>query len=433
LEQTRATLDFAARAANVVCAPQRTILALDSPPGGTAAAAALEAEVALLRAALASKAAECKALRARLDGGGSGGGCSSGATTTPPAGAGGASPRGAAAAPSPLARLSARLTFRRAAGTSSRVAGDLGPGPHAAAEGEGSGALSAAHCRPRAATAAAPPGSLLRRAMCLGAPALGSFSLAAASLQLTSGPGLLTDPLSSQEAPQALRKCSTIGGHEGCTAAAAAAVAAAAGDGSTGGPIEPVNDGAAITPQPLLQRRATDGERSSGGAGGWGRGPAVSGWGAGLVPDALRQRILQQLLLQLQCCRAESCQLRAQAVALSAQLAVAREEGAAAGRRLAEVTEGVRRLQVARQAEVAKWSDALKELDGSLVAAQQEGTAWREEVGLLQVALAEARATATAHAQQLRRVSAAVVASGEGVVLADATGDGKVRSDCPDG
>jgi hypothetical protein len=382
-----------------VCKPQRHVVALEQPAvGSEEQVAAMERELAHLRAALAGKTMECDALRERL---------SSGGEMEPL---------------SAVERLSARLTFHRRSSAAARattldgtdaVGATCDAGLEASARGPKTAAdLLAAARRARFLAGASVPSSssLLPRVMCVSHPKEGLGCPEADTVPLPSSPGVDREAC-GEGSPPLLRKCSTFGGHE-CGARLSASIAsgdAALGASTTAG-------------MPMLQtQRVTAGYREStvdgSGSSGSGNG-GVCAAGDDLAEHAqrgaaLREYIIQQLVQLLQQRKAEARMLRAQVGSLREELAASLQDASTAKRRLLDVTEGVKKLQVAREAEFGKWSGALKDLDTSLVAAQKESQLWRTEATALQVKLAEAKASCSMRAEQLRRMSQAVLQSGQ--------------------
>jgi hypothetical protein len=441
LEQTRATLDFAARAAHIVCTPQRNVVALDPPADSGEAVAAMQGEVVRLREALAAQAAECEALRARLTSG-----C-------------GGDPAAAAAAVGPASALERlkRLSLKRGGGGSRGHSGGgagaawpgvAGPGSLAG----GSGACSGART-PELASVGGAHGDDDRSSRARAASAISRQSLPGVSPvgsllwrmlhpnRSTDGLGSLLDPASSDghAAPQH-RGCaggllhttgSMMQGWGGAGRSEAAAHGACERKwASQGGITAPRSGGglrrnlslggcevgaaAAATAQRAealntggSARRVTDGDCSA------------EGHASAAARDAsLREHIIRQLVALLQQKKGEVRALKENVASLAERLAAAEAEHAAKDERLRQMVEGIARLGAARHEEFATWSSHLAGLEAAVVAAQQEALAYRDEATGLQAALAEATARYTAQAEQLRRTSLVVLQTGH--ALADA-------------
>ncbi|KAI8475197.1 MAG: hypothetical protein J3K34DRAFT_487111 [Monoraphidium minutum] len=452
-EQTRATLEFAARAAHVVCSPRRNVVELEAPGGGDAGAAALAAEVEALRAALAVQTAECDALRARLGAGGAGGGGEDDG--------------------SPLERLK-RMSLKRGVSGALRShalgalswGGASGPGslPAAGCGGGGAGGGAGAGGRasragrrssaaaaggggegapPNAAAAArstcpgvAPSSALIWRLLLPNRAPQGLSSLIppqGADAGGGDGGGALP-PRSSAAAvggggapqggaaPRGLRKWSTLSGHE-AGGPLRRGLSGGAPELSSLGVVRRdsvCGIGSALqTGGSATGRRVTDSECGAGaGAGAADRGAGAAAAAAAARDAGLREHIIRQLVSLLQQKKAEARGLRKQVAALGAQLAAAAEEGAAKEARLQQMVGGIARLGAARREEFDRWAASLAGLESAAAAAQQEAAARRGEAAALQAQLAAAGARCSAQAEQLRRTSLVVVQTGH--ALADA-------------
>jgi len=401
LEQTRATLDFAARAARVVCTPQRTVVALEPPTQSPEQLAAMQTELDRLRNALATQTAECEALKARL---------------------------GAGAA-STLERLQSRLSFKRASSAllSLTTSGSWGGAASGLVDNEeriiGAGskqmrvscpgpALSGSSVwRMMQFSPAEGLGSLISTTMphnTILNPTFGLFSSSGGSNRMSDGPS------AGNQSEAQLRKWSTYSGHEGTLRRHV----------SLGAAPELASLSTVMRSEALMTggstRRVSEGDNS--------------GFGLAAIPEAraaqaaqaaretsLREHIIRQMVQLLQQKKAEVRQLKEQLSELNAQLEAALEEGAAKDERIKQMVQGITKLGAARQEEVAKWSVSLAGLEASLVAAQNEGQAWRDEAASLQTQLAQATARYTQAAETLRRTSLVVLQTGH------ALSDAKVR------
>ncbi len=85
-------------------------------------------------------------------------------------------------------------------------------------------------------------------------------------------------------------------------------------------------------------------------------------------------------------------ELQLRVAALNARLKTAVSERAAKESRLAQLTQGVRELGAARQAEAARWQRHLDEVDARLAAARDEAEAWWGEAAALRGQLLDAAA-----------------------------------------
>jgi hypothetical protein len=476
--QTRATLDFAARAARIMCRPESNVVPLEAPSTGDvtmAQVSKMKDELELLRGALAERTTELEALRAQLgpgggavDRGGRGINTASGCSVAVTATAGGDDTRKTACGgSSALERLLRRASDAREARLR-RSGGGWARAPMRGCVVQ-EGSRSSPGCAEAAAITgqATNSGCSARRGSNEGAEA-GAGDISAAADQLRKqGPDSSSSPGSLIWRILQFNRHTSSGG--GVTPSARARVPSLGGtrglgrsgaDGGSASPRESVgasssgNASGSLGLNKLRRHWSLDvanlpgaacfGDAAQCGEGGPRRasdgGPRVGdcAWSGGrafleaAVPSqqavgqaALRQHMIEQLLVLLQERKAEVRQLRQRVdqqahrlAQLTAQLEAARAEVEKRDARLEAMVEGVGRLGASRQAEMARVAAALARVESGLVGAQREAAAYQSEAAALRDQLTATRNLLLATGQALAEAKVGgTVGAGRGIAL----------------
>jgi hypothetical protein len=366
VEQSRSTLEFAARAARVVCRPRRNVLSLGGGAQQQAAASAiteLQAEVAALRRQLASQqhaALACaspspptspsrvpgQAWEPHNDGSD---GSSRGGSPLPlaaAAAAGGSCAASQSAPPSPTGRASWRSSRGRRGGLSDRLRASLNDAT--AAPGSGSNKSSLLwkllqqQQHPHLAAASRLPAP----------PDCGSRGGGQRAAHRISAAGLLITSSASPKPPAAaaaanavgiLARWATFSGRRSSSTGGAADLLQ-----QQGGQHHAQGRAPQVSPRRLSHAGAAAAAAAAGGGGGGSSDADGShddhgshAAGAAEAAAALRDHVIKQLVGALQQRKAEIRALREQLAGVLAQLQASEGEGEASKGRLRELAEGI--------------------------------------------------------------------------------------------
>eukprot|EP00775_Hariotina_reticulata_P004311 gene4311-4564_t len=349
MEQTRATLDFAARAARVMCRPQKNLLKLpqDEASGSAALVATLQAEVAALRAQLVQQqqqhhqkscngaeahAADDTACHSPTDKGTDGFGIMLGSSSSGSGGFGG-----------------------------------IGGGRHSRSSSLNLSALKATHSLRST--------GLLMTTSAKPCSSPGCNSPHSSTLTGDSSRQGLLDRLTAGNA----RRCSSHHSPQ-----------SSLGDFGYADALLLPNSSPAASATSTLRRmtqRSLDGGSGAASPGRTSRAGTSSGCAAGdgaLAGDAgggfaLRDYIIRQLSAALQQKKSEIKVLKQQLAGVQAQLQGAQGEGTASKQKLQELAEAIQALAATRQEEFEHWKGHLAGVDQALQSAKQESHAYRQE------------------------------------------------------